>query len=94
MDIMRLHGHDISSQRSRALAPQDLHTFDHILVMDAQNFRDVQSLGPSTANLAKFLPNGDVPDPYYGGEQGFQQVYDMIDKAAAEWVRQWAKFPS
>lgn len=88
---MREHGHDISSQRSRALIARDLHSFDHILVMDAQNLRDVRALGNSTAEVSKFIPDRDVPDPYYGGAQGFQQVYDMIDEAAAQWIEEWAQ---
>ena len=90
---MREHGHDISSQRSRALIARDLHSFDHILVMDAQNLRDVRALGNSTAEVSKFIPDRDVPDPYYGGAQGFQQVYDMIDEAAAQWIEEWAQHP-
>jgi protein-tyrosine phosphatase len=89
IEIMHRHGHDISSQRSRALTARDLHTFDHILVMDAQNLRDVESMGTSTAEVTMFIPDRDVPDPYYGGTQGFQQVYDMIDEAAAHWIKQW-----
>lgn len=91
IEIMHRHGHDISAQRSRALTSQDLFTFDHILVMDTQNFQDVQALGSGTAEVSKFIPNRDVPDPYYGGAQGFQQVYEMIDEAAAHWVEKWTQ---
>ena len=93
VDIMRQHGYDISSQRSRALIARDLHTFDHILVMDDQNLADVKSLGACAAELSKFIPGRDVPDPYYEGTHGFQQVYDMIDEAAERWVERWAQQP-
>ena len=90
---MSLHGHDITPQRSRALTKEDLLTFDAILVMDGQNLRDVQQLGSSKALITRFVPEQDVPDPYYGGDQGFEAVYQMIDRAAYDWIQNWSERP-
>lgn len=91
IDVMRIHGHDITDQRSRALTADDLFTFDHILVMDSQNLNDVNRMGTGTANVERFVHGHDVPDPYYGGDRGFEHVYTMIDKAAEQWVKAWSK---
>ncbi len=89
MAVMQLHGHDISGQRSRALTREDLHLFDWILVMDQQNKADVLALGLGSACVERFVPDQDVPDPYYGGANGFETVYTMIDAAAKMWIAQW-----
>lgn len=57
--------------------------------MDDQNYRDVQAMGTASAAVQKFVLDGHVPDPYYGGDQGFEKVYDMMDKAAQNWIRKW-----
>lgn len=93
IEVMSMHGHDITLQRSRALTKQDLITYDFILVMDGQNLNDVHQLGNSTAVVSRFVPEHDVPDPYYGGDQGFEQVYQMIDKAAKAWIQRWIAQP-
>jgi len=87
---MSLHGFDISKQKSRALNREDLQLFDFILVMDRQNLKDVKSLGVGRAKVSLFIENSDVPDPYYGGNNGFQLVYEMLDQAAAEWINSWS----
>ena len=91
IDVMCSHGHDITDQRSRALVAEDLFTFDHILVMDSQNLNDVNRLGTGTASVERFVSGHDVPDPYYGGDRGFEQVYAMIDDAAEQWVQRWSQ---
>lgn len=90
IDVMCEHGHDITEQRSRMLVAQDLFTFDHILVMDSQNLNDVNFLGTGTARVNRFVHGHDVPDPYFGGDRGFEQVYAMIDEAAEEWISAWS----
>ena len=89
MDVMRRTGHDISNQRSRPLVRDDLHLFDVILAMDSNNLDDIQSMGTSSALCTLFVPNQNVPDPYYGGNDGFQRVYEMIDAAAKDWITHW-----
>ena len=91
IDIMRTHGHDITDQRSRALVAEDLFTFDLILVMDSRNLNDVNRLGAGTARVERFVPGLDVPDPYYGGDRGFEQVYAMINEAAEQWAQKWSQ---
>lgn len=83
-------GYDLSTLTARQLAASDFERFDFILAMDAANLRDIKALRPSdcSAHVARFLDyhpdanQGDVPDPYYGGDQGFDQVLDLIEAAA------------
>ncbi|MCL6220122.1 low molecular weight protein-tyrosine-phosphatase [Zunongwangia pacifica] len=91
----RKHGLDITDQRGRQLTRQDLKDFDHIFVMDNSNYRDALALAESEAEkekikliLNEIFPgeNVDVPDPYYGGDQGFENVYQMLDEATAKIV--------
>ncbi|HAI00562.1 MAG TPA: protein tyrosine phosphatase [Flavobacteriales bacterium] len=90
---MRRHGIDISRQTSRQLVRKDFDRFDWILVMDHSNLANAQRLaGNNEAHLAKiklFAQDGEVPDPYYGGAEGFSQVYDMVNAAAEGWVLSW-----
>lgn len=83
-------GLDISCQIARQIRVSDFTEFDHIYVMDSSNLRDVQKLAPNTSAKAKVKlmmdeiypgENIDVPDPYYGGPEGFDNVYDMLDEA-------------
>ena len=76
--------------RARQLAAADLQTFDHILTMDAENLAAVRSLGRRsrpTATITPLLqycrhfPQEEVPDPYYGGEAGFDHVLDLLEDA-------------
>jgi protein-tyrosine phosphatase len=89
MEVMRQHGHDISDQRARPLVHDDLHLYDIILAMDSKNLNDIESMGTRSAQAALFVPGENVPDPYYGGHDGFQRVYDMIDVAAKNWITLW-----
>ena len=75
----------------RQLTAGDLDYFDLILAMDKSNLANIFRLQSEEAHIAKirlmreFDPhqNGEeVPDPYYGGEQGFQQVFDILDRSA------------
>ncbi len=83
-------GIDISCQVARQLKMSDFTEFDHIYVMDASNFRDVNSLAPDAEAKAKVklmmdeLHPGkdmDVPDPYWSEQDGFDKVYDMLEEA-------------
>ena len=83
---MKAAGVDISGQRSRKFVRSDFNKFDRILVMDQSNLRDVLSLANTeehAAKVARFDATGaDVPDPYYGGEQGFSNVREQVRVAA------------
>jgi protein-tyrosine phosphatase len=79
------HGIDISKQRARKFSITDFDTFDVIFVMDQSNYKDVINLAPNEA--AKFkvqllLDNSkEVPDPYYGTLEDFEQVYQLLNQA-------------
>ncbi|MDA0728354.1 MAG: low molecular weight phosphotyrosine protein phosphatase [Bacteroidetes bacterium] len=91
---MRRRGIDIRTQQSRPILAKDLDTFDVILAMDRNNLQDIQSLAKGEiSRLEKIhlvLDQDEVPDPYYGGPEGFAKVYEMLDHAAAQWVKRWA----
>ncbi len=83
-------GYDLSSLRARQLDFGDFLMFDYILAMDNANLYDINQACPADfeGHLSLFLDFADdakgheVPDPYYGGEQGFNRVIDMIERAA------------
>lgn len=84
------HGVDISRLVARQFQPEDFDRFDRIFVMDASNYNDVKRMAPSAAHLEKvemilnlIRPghNQPVPDPYYGGLDGFENVYRLLDTA-------------
>ena len=89
-------GYDLAAQRAAQVREEDFHTFDYILAMDRGHLRILRSLAPegSKARLGLFLDASgkwkgeDVPDPYYGGTAGFEQVLDMVEEAAARWLDQ------
>jgi protein-tyrosine phosphatase len=90
---MRRHGLDITKQVSRKLSRTDFENFDLILVMDESNLRDALELAGDRDDwkdkVQLFLDEANVPDPYYGGAEGFAHVYRMIDEAAEDWVSRW-----
>ena len=80
-------GYDLQS-RARKITRRDLMQFDLVVAMDSENMRDIQRLHTDpTAELrmlSDFLSDEwprDVPDPFFGGEQGFEDVLDMIEAA-------------
>ncbi len=84
-------GIDLSGQRARKARPADFHEFDHILAMDHDNLAELEIIQPADgkAELRLFLdyapdqPVREVPDPYYGGADGFENVLDLIEQASA-----------
>ena len=87
--VAKKHQLDISTQRARLFKVEDFETFDYIYVMDKSNFRDVIRLAKNDEQkekveiiLNELYPNEnvDVPDPYYGIDNGFQMVYEMLDE--------------
>jgi len=83
-----LRGLDLSSQRARQVRPEDCENFDYILTMDEDNYRTVAALCRGSAVVRPFLdfatdsPEREVPDPYYGGPDGFEQVLDLVEEAS------------
>lgn len=90
IEIAKVNGIDITDQRARQFTVQDFDKFDYIYVMDNSNYNYVIDLARNGEDKAKVkmilnevFPNEnlDVPDPYYGGEFGFRNVYFMLDQA-------------
>jgi protein-tyrosine phosphatase len=88
--IAREKGLDIASQKARQFTAKDFRDFDIIYVMDQSNYTNVVRLAPNEEAkqkvnliLNELFPgeNVDVPDPFYGLENGFNSVYDMLDEA-------------
>lgn len=80
------YGYELESI-ARQFAPEDFDRFDLILAMDRSHLRELRSLARGPQDHVKlfsdFLPAGapvDVPDPYYGGEQGFDHVVELIEQ--------------
>lgn len=93
VDVAFKHGLDITNQRGRQFIQSDFQNFDYIFVMDNSNKSNVLQLAQSSSDeqkvqliLEEIFPNEnvDVPDPYYGGDQGFENVYQMLDKACSQ----------
>lgn len=84
-------GYDLSDQRARQVDEQDFEHFDYILAMDRQNLHHLEIMKPVGfgGHLGLFLAFGDadseveVPDPYHGGEAGFEHVIDLIEAASS-----------
>jgi protein-tyrosine phosphatase len=86
----RKHGIEISNQRGKHFTPKHFDEFDYIYVMDMTNFYDVNELAQTEEHKNKvhlileiLFPgdNVDVPDPYFGLQNGFDMVYEMLDEA-------------
>ena len=82
-------GVDISELKARQFVVSDFDTFDLIYVMDQSNYNNVIRLSRNESDrnkvqlILELLPNQnelEVPDPYYGGQDGFEHVYDLLDK--------------
>jgi protein-tyrosine phosphatase len=86
----RRRGYDLSPLRARMVAAEDFERFDFILAMDRENLEDLHRRAPATVRervrlFLEFAPDSDVaevPDPYYGGPNGFEQVLDLVEAAS------------
>lgn len=82
-------GYDLSRLRARQVTEDDFHRFDLILAMDQANYNELMNLQPvnGKARLDMFLSCApelgvrEVPDPYYGGDDGFEHVLDLVEAA-------------
>ena len=87
-------GYDLSRLRASQVRAEDFHAYDYILAMDRGHLRILRSVAPpdAKARIGLFLEasarwkGADVPDPYYGGVEGFEQVLDMVEEAAERWL--------
>lgn len=89
--VAKKHGIDITSQSARQFQVEDFDEFDTIYAMDQSNYQNIISLARNADDENKVklilneisLENNSVPDPYYGGNRGFDDVYEMLDEACA-----------
>ena len=97
IEVARKNNIDITDQRARKFQVSDFDSFDYILVMDESNYNDVIGLANSEEDrlkVSRILDWDDsaevqnVPDPYYGGNQGFDFVFQLLDKACNLIVRE------
>ena len=88
--IAEKYGIDITAHKARQFNVSDFNTFDYIYAMDRQNFNNILKLARNTEDITKvkLILNAlgaqskvDVPDPYGGGNQGFENIYRLLDKA-------------
>ena len=85
----RLRGYDLSAQRARQVKVIDFENFDLVLAMDWQNLTELEAMCPKpqlhkVRRLMEFAPPGisdEVPDPYTGGERGFEMVLNQVEAA-------------
>lgn len=84
------NGLDIGHLRGRQVTTSDFHNFDHLIAMDNQNLRDLAAMRPANAGAKLSLlfdhiagrAGEDVADPYYGGDEGFDQTWAEVAEAA------------
>jgi low molecular weight protein-tyrosine phosphatase len=89
IEVANRHGIELPGF-ARRVVPEDFENFDYIYAMDGSNLRDLQRLREGTggravvelfrANDPEAGPDADVPDPYYGGDGGFDRVFEMVDR--------------
>ena len=93
--VAKKHGIDISGQRSRQFQAYDYENFDLIFAMDLQNLRDIKALALNDDEskkaklfLQELFPEHkmEVPDPYYG-DDGFESVYRLLDRACDAFIK-------
>jgi protein-tyrosine phosphatase len=81
--------------RSRRVTANDLNDFDYVIAMDAQNERELRRVLAASGGAARVHrlrewdprpDDGDVPDPYYGGPHGFDNVHDIVERASAAFL--------
>ena len=83
------YGIDLSNLRARKFGVSDFDEFDIIFAMDSTNYQDIISLCRNDADKTKvrmMLDKFDVPDPYYGEDDGFELVYQLLYKACKEFI--------
>jgi len=90
IEVANNYGIDISHQRARQFITSDFDKFDYIYAMDSSNYENIMRLSrnDNDSSKVKLILNespqiniSDVPDPYYGGNQGFENVYQLLEEA-------------
>ncbi len=83
-------GVDLTSQKARRVTGDDFEAFDYVVAMDRSNLEDLRAICPEhlqervclLLEFADIKQPADVPDPYYGGAQGFERVLDLVEEGA------------
>ncbi len=93
----------VYDHQARQVSPRDLETFDLVIAMDRENYTDLRSLASGEQQLAKIHmlrewdPLGgalaSVPDPYYGRIDGFEEVYDIVERSVQQLLSALAAEP-
>ena len=89
--VAQRRGYDMANLRARQVEEGDFYRFDYVLAMDNENLAILQRLAPLDSDTkaqlfleyARHRTEREVPDPYYGGSDGFERVLDMVEDAAA-----------
>ena len=90
ISVAKKYGIDLTNQRARKFTVKDFEAFDLIYAMDQSNYQNILSLSRNNEDEQKVQlilnkidanSNQDVPDPYYGGNDGFENVYQLLDEA-------------
>lgn len=95
-EAARGRGYDLSDLRGRQVSGRDFEEFDYILAMDKDNLALLLKRCPAhlkhkvrrLLSFSRRYPNLDVPDPYYGGRDGFDRVLDMVEDAAEGLIKE------
>ncbi len=96
VDCMKKHGHDISSLRARQFEISDFDTFDLIFAMDQSNYDNILLKARNLADKTKVKlilnelddsRTKEVPDPYFGGQEGFEHVYALVEAACERFLK-------
>ena len=86
----KTRGYDLSKQRARQVEPLDFERFDLILAMDRGHLSALHRMAPEGhhAKIRLFVPERDVPDPYYGGPAGFEEVLNLVEAACRDLLQE------
>ncbi|HKJ94340.1 MAG TPA: low molecular weight protein-tyrosine-phosphatase [Gammaproteobacteria bacterium] len=91
-EAARRRGYELESIRARQLEPEDLTVHDYVVAMDRDNLAVIERLADAGGRAQTRLlmhygsgggPDGDVPDPYYGARNGFEEVLDLVEMGTA-----------
>ena len=91
----RLRGYDLSQLRARQLDASDFRRFDYLLAMDEANYEHMMDRADAEYRdrvhlmLSPLGPGREVPDPYFGGDEGFDEVLDLIEQASEHWIERF-----
>lgn len=89
-EVAARHGVSLDGQRARTVEPADLREFDLVVAMDRSNLENLRALAVRHEGSARLVllrdfdpepGDGEVPDPYYGGDGGFDRVFAMVHRA-------------